>query len=123
MQRVYITIQGENKIALYNLDSDTGNLTHQEDIEVQGGPAPFAISPDGAHAYTGQRDTNVMSSYDIDPSTGSLTPSGSVELESDPCYVSVDATGRNLLSGRSFIRIVTSRVFPPTISGYGRPFR
>jgi 6-phosphogluconolactonase len=98
MQRVYITLQGDNKIAIYNLNSDNGELTHQEDIAVAGGPAPFAISPNNEHAYAGLRDINVMASFDIDSSTGSLTPSGTVGLESDPCYVSVDNTGRHLLS-------------------------
>lgn len=98
MQRVYITLQGDHKLAIYNLDSDTGNLTHQEDIAIPGGPAPFAVSPDSSHAYIGLRDANVMASFTIDPSTGSLTPSGTTKLESDPCYVSVDNTGRHLLS-------------------------
>ena len=98
MQRVYITLQGDDKIAIYNLDSATGDLAHQEDIAVAGGPAPFAVSPDGRHAYTGLRANTEMASFDIDQSTGALTRSGTVDLESDPCYVSVDATGRYLLS-------------------------
>ena len=97
-QRVYITLQGDDRIAIYNLDSPSGHLSHQEDIVIAGGPAPFAVSPDGHHAYTGLRKANKMVSFDIDPSTGSLEQTGSVDLESDPCYVSVDATGRNLLS-------------------------
>ena len=102
MQHVYITLQGDDKIAIYNLDSASGNLTHQEDIAIVGGPAPFAVSPDGHHAYTGLRTTNTMVSFDIDSSSGTLTPTGSVDLESDPCYVSVDATGRYLLSAYYF---------------------
>ena len=98
MQRVYITLEGDDKIAIYNLDSVSGKLTHQEDVEVIGGPAPFSVSPDSRHAYTGLRATNTMASFAIDESTGSLTPTGTVDLESDPCYVSVDATGRHLLS-------------------------
>ena len=38
MQRVYITLNGDDKIAIYNLDPTSGNLTHQEDVEVIGGP-------------------------------------------------------------------------------------
>jgi 6-phosphogluconolactonase len=98
MQRVYITLQSDDKIAIYNLDSASGNLTHQEDIAVPGGPAPFAVSPDNKHAYTGLRVGLKMVSFDIDSSSGSLTSTGSVGLESDPCYVSVDDTGNHLLS-------------------------
>lgn len=98
MQRVYITLQGDHKIAIYNLDSESGELSHQEDVEAVGGPAPFAVSPDNEYAYVGLRDDSKMASFDIDSSTGTLTRSGTTELESDPCYVSVDNTGRHLLS-------------------------
>jgi len=98
LQRVYITLQGDNKIAIYNLNSETGELSHQEDIATPGGPAPFAVSPDNTRAYTGLRDANVMASFNVNPDSGSLTQSGTVKLESDPCYISVDNTGRHLLS-------------------------
>ncbi len=98
MQRVYITLQGDDKIAIYNLDSSSGKLNHQEDIAIAGGPAPFAVSPDGSHAYTALRGSNTMVSFDIDAASGSLSPSATIDLESDPCYVSVDKTGRYLLS-------------------------
>jgi len=98
MQRVYITLQGDNKIAIHNLNSETGNLTHQEDISTPGGPAPFAVSPDNKRAYIGLREVNKMASFDIDSTSGALKPIGTVNLESDPCYVSVDNTGRHLLS-------------------------
>ena len=98
MQRVYITLQGDHKIAIYNLDSTSGELTHQEDVAIEGGPAPFAVSPDNTHAYVGLRDGLKMASFDIDSEAGSLSLSGTVGLESDPCYVSVDNTGRHLLS-------------------------
>ncbi len=102
MQRVYITLQGDDKIAIYNLDSLSGDLNHQEDVAVAGGPAPFGVSPDGNHAYTGLRSANTMVSFLIDASTGTLIPTGTVDLESDPCYISVDATGRYLLSAYYF---------------------
>ena len=102
MQRVYITLQDDDKIAIYNLDSPSGNLSHQEDIAVPGGPAPLALSPDARHAYLGLRTGNRILSFDIDSATGSLSVTGSVDLESDPCYVSVDATGRHLLSAYYF---------------------
>lgn len=98
MQRVYITLQGDHKIAIYNLDSTSGELTHQEDVAIEGGPAPFAVSPDNTRAYVGLRDGLKMASFDIDSEAGSLSLSGTVGLESDPCYVSVDNTGRHLLS-------------------------
>ena len=73
MQRVYITLNGDDKIAIYNLAPTSGNLTHQEDVEVIGGPAPFGVSPDGQHAYSGLRTAKSMISFAIDESTGTLT--------------------------------------------------
>jgi 6-phosphogluconolactonase len=98
MQHVYITLEGDDKISRYALDSLSGNLHHQEDIAIVGSPAPFTVSPNGKHAYVGLRDANKMVSFDVDSLTGALTRTSSVDLESDPCYVSVDATGRYLLS-------------------------
>ncbi|NQW20299.1 MAG: lactonase family protein [Chloroflexi bacterium] len=98
MQRVYIILQGDDKIAIYDLESATGDLTHQEDVSIIGGPAPFAVSSDNTRAYIGLRDALKMASFDIDPSSGSLKLSGTVTLESDPCYISVDNTGHHLLS-------------------------
>ena len=95
MQRVYITLQGDNKIAIHNLNSETGELTHQEDISTPGGPAPFAVSPDNKHAYTGLRDANKMASFNIDVTSGTLKPIGTVDLESDPCYTSQSTQSTN----------------------------
>lgn len=98
MQRVYITLKGDDRIAIYNLDPADGALTHQEDAHVPGGPAPFAVSPNGAYAYSGLREHFKLASFKINSSTGSLVPTGTVDLKSDPCHISVDNTGRYLLS-------------------------
>ena len=98
MQLAYITLQGEDRIATYSLENETGDLTHLRDTYAAGGPAPFAVSPNGNHGYVGLRSSNKIISYDIDNSDGTLTFTGASDLESDPCYLSVDATGRYLLS-------------------------
>ena len=98
MQRVYITLRGDDRIAIYNLDPADGALTHQEDIHIPGGPSPFAVSPNGAYAYAGLREHFKLASFKIDSKTGSLTTTGTANLNSDPCHISVDNTGRYLLS-------------------------
>jgi len=98
LQRVYITLRGDDRIAIYNFDPADGALTHQEDIYVPGGPSPFAVSPNGEHAYAGLREQFKLASFKIDSRTGSLTTTGTADLNSDPCHISVDNTGRYLLS-------------------------
>ena len=42
---VYIPIAGENKISIFILNPDTGQLTFQRDVAVDGAPGPLAVDP------------------------------------------------------------------------------
>ncbi len=95
---MYVAISGEDRIAIYGLEPDTGRLRHRMDIAVASGPAPLAISPDKGSLYAGCRRSNQLVSYRIDGDTGGLSVNGRVDLESDPCYLATDNTGRYLLS-------------------------
>ena len=83
MQRVYITLRGDDKIAIYNLDPADGALSHQEQIHVPGGPSLFALSPNGAYAYVGLREHFKLTSFKINSRTGSLATTGTADLNSD----------------------------------------
>jgi 6-phosphogluconolactonase len=95
---VYVSLAGEGKIAIWAMDPATGKLTFQEDVVVQGGPAPLAVDPMQNILYAGLRSSLQVASYRIDHSTGGLSLLGKTALESDPCYLSTDRTGRFLLS-------------------------
>jgi 6-phosphogluconolactonase len=95
---MYISVSGEDRISVLTVDSDTGLLEPQSDVEVAGRPAPLAIDPQRRFLYVGRRDSRELSSFRIDPSTGELSLIGSVPLESDPCYLATDRKGRFLLS-------------------------
>ena len=41
---MYVAVQGDDKLARFSMDPDTGKLTLQEEIPVAGGPAPFVAS-------------------------------------------------------------------------------
>jgi len=95
---MYISISGEDRIAIYTVDPKSGGIEFAGETTVAGRPAPIAISPNKKHLYVGQRGNYRISSFQIDTATGSITFVRQVSLESDPCFLSVDRTGRYLLS-------------------------
>jgi 6-phosphogluconolactonase len=95
---VYVSLQGDDKLARFIMDPTTGTLTPQGEVAVAGGPAPLAVDPQRRFLYVGRRGVCVISSFRIDPRTGDLSLIGEVSLESDPCYLATDRTGRFLFS-------------------------
>ncbi len=43
---MYVALQGDDKISVFTVDSQTGSLTPQVEVSVPGGPFTLAISPD-----------------------------------------------------------------------------
>ena len=78
------------------MNADTGELTHQSDASMPGGPSLLAISPDKRTLYVSHRETLALSSHRIDPGTGGLNQTGSVAVEDWPAYIATDRTGRHL---------------------------
>ena len=95
--QMYITLSGEDRIARYEVDEGTGELTHVGDVRTAARPAPLAVNPAGDRMYVGCRDEIALSSYAIGDG-GSLTHIGDAALENDPCYLATDRRGRFLLS-------------------------
>src|SRR5689334_4770136 len=50
---LYVCLQDEDKIAPFTIDADSGRLTPQAAVPVQGGPAFLALSPDRRVLYVG----------------------------------------------------------------------
>lgn len=95
---LYITLSEEDRIAIYEMDPNTGDLEHREDVSLEGRPAPLALHPTKRYLYAAQRDINRLTSFAVDQSTGALSPIGQVPLVSDPCYLGIDKKGNYLLS-------------------------
>ncbi len=95
---MYVTLSGEDRIAIFSMDPETGKLAHREDVPAPGRPAPLVVHPTRQILYVARRGANEISSYRIDPATGGLSLLGTVGLESDPCYIATDRKGRFLLS-------------------------
>ena len=93
---MYVSIQEEDRIAIFSITPKTGKLKHQGDAELEGRPAPMAIDPDRKYLFAGRRKAGDfgMTSFTIDRKTGGLTPIGSIPLGGDPVHMSTDKTGK-----------------------------
>jgi 6-phosphogluconolactonase len=95
---MYVSLQDDDKILVFTMDSGTGQLTPKGELPVSGGPSSLAISPDRKVLYLGHRNVPGISSLLIHPDTGELTRSGTVTPEAAPTFLSTDRSGRYLLS-------------------------
>ncbi len=95
---VYLSIAGENRIAIYTLDAGTGAIEFQEDIAVSGSPGPLALAPCGEYLYAGLRSSREIASFRIDARTKQLILFRTIQLDADTCYIAPDKTGNYLLS-------------------------
>ena len=95
---MYISVSGEDYIAVYSVDSSTGQTILEDKMNIQGRPAPLAISEDRNHLYVGTREDFAISSYKIDKLSGLLDLIDRIPLDSDPCYLSTDNTGKHIFS-------------------------
>ena len=94
----YVSLQDDDRISIFTVDAATGRLAWQEDVAVDGGPAPLAIDLSRNFLYVGLRGSQEISSYRIDQRTGGLTLIGTAPVQREPGYVATDRTGRFVLS-------------------------
>lgn len=95
---LYVCLQGEDKIAAFTIDADTGRLAPRAEIPATGGPSVLAISPDRRVLYVGHRNVPAISSFRIQRSSGGLTLLGTVAPSHAPTFLAPDRTGKYLLS-------------------------
>lgn len=74
---VYGSTRGENSIASFNIDLETGRLTPLEIVPTLGRtPRGFNLTPDGRYLVVGNQDSNEVVTFSIDTETGRLKPTG-----------------------------------------------
>lgn len=96
VKRILVSLQGDSRIAAFDIDAASETLGEPEYIEVEGGPAPMVLSADRSMLYAGLRNAPGLAAFSIDE--GKIEQIDSVVLESDPCFVGLDRTGKYLLS-------------------------
>ena len=69
---MYVSLQDDDKIRVFTMDGESGQLTPKGEVPVSGGPSPLTISPDRKVLYVGHRNVPEISSFRIDPDTGGL---------------------------------------------------
>ena len=95
---MYIALQDDNKVSVFTMDAENGELTPQTEATVPGGPSLLAISPDRKVLYIGHRTVPEISSHLIDQTTGGLTKTGTVSPADPPAFLATDRRGKYLLS-------------------------
>src|ERR1043166_1388207 len=95
---LYVGLQDDNKIAVFAIDPESGQLSPRAEVPSAGGPSVMAVSPDRQKVYVGTRTDPAISTYEIDEGTGSLTLQGSAATKHAPTFLAPDRTDKYLLS-------------------------
>jgi 6-phosphogluconolactonase len=90
---VYASNRGDNSIALFSVNAETGKLTFVERQSTQGKtPRYFGIDPSGNWLLAANQDSDSVVVLRIDPTAGRLTPSGhNISVVSPVCLQFVPA--------------------------------
>ena len=101
---LYISLQGDDRIAQYTLPPDTGIPQRRADFPLPGMPAPLAADPRRRRLYAGRRLAGAygLTAFRIAPDNGALTRLNDIPLPGDPVHISADRTGRWLLSAHYY---------------------
>jgi 6-phosphogluconolactonase len=84
---LFASNRGEDSVAVFAIDSNTGTLTHLE-TDLTGGKTPrnFAIDPTGSWLLAANQDSDEIVVFRIDRKTGHLTPTGEkLQVPSPAC--------------------------------------
>ncbi|MCC7083275.1 MAG: lactonase family protein [Burkholderiales bacterium] len=133
--QLYVSLQGDNRIARFEMDAASGKLAPRGGIDVVGGPGPMTLSPDKKTIYVGYRGAPEatwwtlnqsgdgiprpefgLESFAIDPKTKDLKPKGRrVQTLGEPCYLKTDKHGKFLAS--SYFQVGRVAIHPIDASG------
>lgn len=94
----YISLAKDKKIAVYQVDSTTGALTHVADASCEGEPGALVANPARSLLFASLRPEGKLVAFRIDSQTGKLEHVNTVEAGPDPAQLSTDREGRFLLA-------------------------
>lgn len=95
---VYVSVAGKEQIAIYQMDEQSGALTHQEDVSVGGAPGAMDVGPLGQSLFVSLRSSGGLAGFRIDAASGKLSPINETKVAGSAAYVKVDHSGKFLLS-------------------------
>ncbi len=94
----YVSLDGENRIAIYEVDESDGTLTKGAEISLAGAPGALCVSPSREFMFASVRSLGQLASFRVDPATGGLSLRSVVPAGDDPAFVATDRSGRFLLT-------------------------
>ena len=95
---VYVSVAGEKRIAIYQIDAASGRLTRVGDASTTGEPGALTTDPKRRYLFAALRSTGELAAFRIEPTTGKLTHINTVPAGADPAHLSVDKEGKFLLT-------------------------
>ncbi|NKB69576.1 MAG: beta-propeller fold lactonase family protein [Candidatus Latescibacteria bacterium] len=95
---VYISNSGSDFFSHFLMDENSGKLSPQADIQLEGGPGAVATNPNGDILFAALRSAKQLASYRVNKSTGQLDKIGGAHLEEGPPFLGVDNTCSYLLT-------------------------
>lgn len=95
---LYVSESGEKRIAIYQMDETSGELTRIGAMDLPGAPGSLAISPDHRHLYAAVRSTQQFATMSVTEKDGTLGQPALTPAGFNAAYVHADKTGRWLLA-------------------------
>ena len=92
----YVSLSGENRIAVYSVTDENGDLKFASDIKIDSSPGSLVTSRDGKFLYASFRSTGELASFRI--VGNKLEFINKVEAGKDPAFIALDRTGKYLLN-------------------------
>ncbi|CAN5487511.1 6-phosphogluconolactonase [soil metagenome] len=95
---LYVSVAGEKRIAIYEIDSADGRLRHVGDTPTAGEPGALITDSKRRYLFAVLRSSGELASFRIEPNTGKLTHISTVPAGADPAHISIDKQGKFLLT-------------------------
>ena len=95
---LYVSLDGENRIAIYAIDPVSGELSESGETALPSPAGALSVSPNGQLLFASLRSAGQLASFRIHADHGSLALLSTVPGGEDPAFVATDRTGRFLLT-------------------------
>jgi 6-phosphogluconolactonase len=83
---IYSANRGDDSIAIFSIDENTGRLTHVETTKTGGrGPREMNFEPSGKFFFICNRQSGQVVSFTVDANTGKMTQSATLDVPQAAC--------------------------------------
>jgi len=87
---LYVSLGRDKQISCFETNSQTGELTHIENLTTAGAPGAMAVDATQTYLFVALRSTKGVGTYKIDAKTGKLTLIATQTVGVNPVYLSVN---------------------------------